>query len=463
MTRAEVESSLLPALQVRGRPRETHHLVDRMRRYAVPGVAVAVIVDRAIAWSGEYGSAGDGRGPVRSSTLFQAASISKAVAALGVMVLVEHGDLDLDDDVNRSLRSWRVPASAHTADAPVTLRHLLSHTAGTTVPGFPGYARGEVVPSPVQVLAGAAPANTPAVESFAAPGTVAQYSGGGSTIVQQLVSDVTGRDFAELMRDLVLGPLAMVDSGFDQPIAPSRARHAAAGHRADGTPLPGGHHVYPELQAAGLWTTATDLARWVIAVQAALAGEVGSIVGVETARSMVEVVPPGVFGLGPEIAGGGRARRFGHGGSNAGFRGQVDGLLDGRSGMVILTNGDGGTTLSGEFRRAVASVHDWGEVDVVEIDVVDVDPGLLQRYTGRYRGPFGLPMRLEHADGELYSPAPYGRRRMFAIGPSTFIDEESGATIEIETDGVAGGATVRRIAVLVGGAELMAFEPDTEE
>ena len=454
-----VEQRLMPALQVKGRPAETHPIADRMRRYQVPGAACAVVSDGTIEWTAEYGSTGTGGAPVTASTLFQAASISKAVAAVGVMALVEHGDLDLDRDVNEQLTSWRFPDSEHTRTTPVTLRHLLSHTAGTTVPGFPGYPIGTPLPTVTDVLSGRPPSNTPRVESFAAPGTVGQYSGGGTTIVQQLVCDVTGREFASVIYDLVLRPFGMTDSSFEQPIGAHRASRAATGHTADGQPIAGGWHNYPELQAAGLWTTATDLARWILGMQRVLGGSPDGPISPATARLMTTEMTPGPFGLGPEMAGTGAYRRFGHGGSNAGFRSQLDALLDGSSGMVMMTNGDGGTTLCGEFRRGVADVYDWGEVDTIQLDVVDVDPAVLQSYTGRYSGPFDLRMKLEFVDGELFSPAPYGRRRMFPLGDTTFLDEESGATLEFHLD----GAKVARVAVMVGGNELMAFEPTSQE
>lgn len=453
--RLAVEHGLVAALQVEGRPVERHALADRMRRYMVPGVSIAVVDDDEVSWAGGYGIAGpDGR-PVHATTLFQAASISKAVAAVGVMALVERGVLDLDLDVNRSLRSWRLPDSEHTDGRPVTLRHLLSHTAGTTVPGFPGYPTDVPMPSSVEVLSGAAGVNTPAVESFAAPGTVTQYSGGGSTVVQQLVCDVTGRDFAELMHELVLAPFGMVDSAYAQPLDPGRGARAATGHDESGTAVRGGHHVYPELQAAGLWTTAVDLARWVIGVQRALRGDDARVLSQQTAVAMTTMVGAGPFGLGPELGGDGEWRRFGHSGANEGFRCQADGLLHSPVGGVVMTNANGGTTLCAEVRRAMADTYGWGEIGAPPIRLADVPAEVLQRYTGRYEGPFGRPLRLEFGDGELFSRAPYGRRRMLPLGPTTFLDEETGATLEVH----ATGAGVDRIAVLVDGNELMSFVP----
>ena len=453
--RARVEHGLTAALQIEGRPVETYGLQERMARFGIPGVALAAVDDGEISWAGGYGVARDGTA-VQATTLFQAASISKAVAAIGVLHLVEHGVLDLDEDVNVKLRSWRLPASEHTADRPVTLRDLLSHTAGTTVPGFPGYTPGTPLPSTVGVLSGSEGANTPAVESFARPGTVTQYSGGGTTIVQQLLVDVTGREFPELMADLVLRPFGMVDSAYDQPLAPHRRSRAAHGHDAAGNAVEGGWHVYPELQAAGLWTTVIDLCRWVIGVQAALRGETGGPISPETARLMITPVGSGAFGLGPELGGEGALRRFGHSGGNEGFRTWVDGMVDVPVGSAILTNGFNGATLCGELRRSFAAEYGWGDIAAPPIRLADVPADVLARYAGRNRGPFDRAMKLLFDGGELYSPAPYGRRRMLPLGETTFLDEETGSTLEVRMD----GDRVQRIAVMWEGAELMAFEPE---
>lgn len=451
-----VEHGLSAVLQVAGRPVEHHTMSARMARYRVPGAAIAVVDDGEVSWVSGYGvvRAGEARA-VHASTLFQAASISKAVAAVGVLALVEHGVLDLDADVNDMLRSWQLPASEHTAAQAVTLRHLLSHTAGTTVPGFPGFPYGTAAPDAVGVLSGTGGA-TPAVESFAAPGTVAQYSGGGSTIVQQLVSDVTGRDFAELMDDLVLRPFGMVDSAYDQPLAAHRRGRAAVGHDEGGRPVAGDHHVYPELQAAGLWTTVVDLARWVIGVQEILRGERTGPISTSTAQLMVTGVGLGVFGLGPELGGDGDLARFGHSGANAGFRCNAEGLVERGQGAVVMTNSDSGVTLCAEVRRAVADEYGWGHVTGTTVEVAEVDQRVLARLAGTYRGPFDRPLRIVHDDGELFSPAPYGRRRLLPLDEHTFLDEETGATLVVHDDA---DGRLGRIAVVVDGAELMSFSP----
>ena len=223
---AKVENGLRPPVLVEGD--KTWTIAERMRHYHVEGVSIAVIRDSKIEWAKGYGFADvEAKQPVTTSTLFQAASISKPVSAMGALALVEDGKLTLDGDINRFLKSWKVPASAHTAKAPVTLEGLLSHTAGLTVHGFPGYAAGETVPTVPQVLDGAPPANTAPVRVDLDPGSQYRYSGGG-IIAQLAMTDVTGQPFPALMQRLVLGPLAMKESTYDQPLPAARVAEAAA-------------------------------------------------------------------------------------------------------------------------------------------------------------------------------------------------------------------------------------------
>lgn len=261
-----VEKGLRPPVLVQGDT--TWTLEERMRLYKVHGVSVAVIKDFKIEWAAGYGLADVEAGkPVTASTLFQAGSISKPVAAMGALALVEKGKLPLDRDINAVLKSWKIPENARTRKAPVTLEGLLSHTAGVTVHGFPGYAAGTPVPTLIQVLDGAPPANTAPIRVDLDPGAQYRYSGGGYTIAQQAMIDVTGQPFPGILAETVLRPIGMTSSTYEQPLPEARVADAATGYRADGAPVPGKRNVYPEMAAAGLWTAPTDLARFAIAVQ----------------------------------------------------------------------------------------------------------------------------------------------------------------------------------------------------
>jgi CubicO group peptidase (beta-lactamase class C family) len=350
-----VETGLLPVDP--GSTAAPSTIEERLRHYRVPGVSVAVIDEGRIAWARGWGEVEGGSGiPVDAGTLFQAASISKPVAAAGALRLVDRGEIDLDADVNGSLRSWRVPENRFTRTEKVTLRRLLSHSAGTTVHGFPGYAGGSPVPSLVQVLAGRRPSNTPGIRVDAVPGSRWRYSGGGTSVVQLLMSDVTGRPFEELMRDLVLGPVGMHDSTFEQPLPASWARRAAAGHRADGTPLPGRFHTYPEQAAAGLWTTPSDLARFVIAVQGSAGESPGALLPPELASLML-TRQAGRSALGFFVVEGVGSAGFEHGGSNAGFQSLLIGFAGSGQGAVVMTNGDRGGELAAEILFAIGREH----------------------------------------------------------------------------------------------------------
>ncbi len=242
-----------------------------------------------------YGVTSRGGAPVTDATLFQAGSISKPVAAMGALRLVEQGTLSLDEDVNTKLKSWKVPENEFTATEKVTLRRLVSHTAGLTVHGFPGYDIEVPMPTTVQVLDGAG--NTAPVRVNVVPGSIWRYSGGGYTVMQLLVSDVTGKPFAQYMSEAVLGPVGMSHSTYEQPLPPARAAQTASGYYADRSAVSGKWHVYPEMAAAGLWTTPTDLARFAMEVQQSLAGKSNKVISQAMTRQQL-TAQMNDFGLG---------------------------------------------------------------------------------------------------------------------------------------------------------------------
>ena len=330
-------------------------VADRMAELGVPGVSVAVLVDGEIAWARGYGLADVESGrPVTPNTLFQAASISKPVAALAALRLVESGRVDLDGDVNAYLTSWRVPDNAFTEQGPVTLRGLLTHRAGLTVWGFPGYGPDEEAPDGPGVLDGRG--NTDPVRVYKTPGESWRYSGGGYTVMQQLVADMAGKPFAAVMREEVLDPIGMSRSTYEQPIPPERQDDIATGYRSDGERVPGGWHTYPEQAAAGLWTTPSELALYAREMQRAWKGESTRVLGEALAREML-TPDADDWGLGPAISEDGE--RFRHGGSNQGFRCTFAAYIDGDDGVFVMTNSDSGSELAAEIAITVAQAYGW--------------------------------------------------------------------------------------------------------
>jgi CubicO group peptidase (beta-lactamase class C family) len=299
--------------------------------------------------------AGGGR-KVTKDTLFQAASVSKPVSAMGALRLVQEGKVGLDEDVNKYLRTWKVPPSPAANGKPVTLRELLSHSAGLNVHGFGGYEAGKPRPTLLQVLDGKSPADSAPIRVEAEPGVKMEYSGGGYCVIQQLIEDVTGQPFPAAMKKLVLDRAGMATSTFEQPIPAARADQTASGHGEDGAPIAGRWHVYPEMAAAGLWTTATDLVHFGTELAKSAHGRSNRVLNLKVAGAMLSRQKGG-YGLGVALSKEG-ARGFMHGGSNAGFRSLML-VLDTGHGFAILTNGDNGDKLNGEVLQRIAQVYAW--------------------------------------------------------------------------------------------------------
>jgi dihydroorotase/N-acyl-D-amino-acid deacylase len=372
---------------------------------------------------------------VTTATLFQAASISKPVAAAAALALIEAGRLDLDEDVNAKLRSWHVPRNPFLEQAPVTLRGLLSHTAGLTVHGFRGYAAGDPVPNLLQVLDGRAPANSQPIRVDIVPGRTWRYSGGGYTVMQQLVQDVTGREFSAVMQDLILARLGMDHSTYEQPLPDGRRKSAATGHRADGRPIPGRWHTYPERAAAGLWTTPTDLARFAVELQDSLRGRSNRILSSRSVRRML-TPGPGGFGLGLAIEGSGDSRRFEHGGSNEGFKCKLVAFAHRGQGAVVMANGDGGSILGEEILRAVAWAYGWPAYRPIERELARVDPATLDVYTGRYRlGPDVIATLTRQGDRFSIELPGLGRLEAFPGSDAELFVTDFDARIRFVKDG----------------------------
>jgi len=347
----------LPAVDIPGQQPLQMGLEQWMQFYGIPGLSVAVFDDFRIVWLKSYGvrQAGDPR-PVTLDTTFQAGSISKPVMALAAMRFVQEGRLLLDEDVNVKLLSWKVPENEFTVKEKVTLRRLLSHSAGTTVHGFPGYAVDEPVPTTVQVLNGEKPANTAPVLVEMVPGTKYQYSGGGTTIVQLLLVDQLKKPFPQIMSETVIGPLGLKHSSYEQPQPPERSAASATGHRLGGKPVVGRWHIYPEMAAAGLWTTPEDLARVAIEVANSKHGKSNRVLAEGTVKQMLTVQAEPV-GLGFFLERG--TDRFGHDGSDEGFLSMLVAFADSGQGVAIMTNSDTGYMIFNQLAESVAREYHW--------------------------------------------------------------------------------------------------------
>ena len=342
----------------------TRTVTELMEEFGVPGVSIAVIKDFKIHWAKSYGVADVETGQlVDIETMFQAASISKPVAAMGVLRAVQDGLFKLDDDINDILDSWTLDGKEFTQDQPVTPRALTSHTSGLGDGfGFPGYDPEQPLPTILQILEGHELSNVGRVFMEREPMTFFEYSGGGVTVMELALSNVRRRPFVDVMQEGVLAPIGMTRSSYAQPISPQHNNNAARAHDNNGESRGPKWHVYPEHAAAGLWTTPTDLARLIIEVQRSARGESNRVLSQSVIQEMLSPVGVGPFAVGFTMSKIGEGWYFSHGGSNWGFRALMLAHKVKGYGLVVMTNADQGSTVINEISRRIQYTYNWDSV-----------------------------------------------------------------------------------------------------
>ncbi len=433
-------TNLQPKTALEGKFAEAQTLSDRLAYYHTPGVSIAVINNFEIEWAQGFGVC-DSRfeHQVATDTLFQSASISKAVFALGVMRLVEQG-LNLDEDINNYLTTWRVPTNENWQPR-ITLRQILSHTAGLTVHGFPGYLVSESLPTVTQILNGEPPANTEKVEVNILPGLQFRYSGGGTTVAQQAIVDLQSKPFPQITHELVLHPLELTNSTYEQPLPQDWVKRAATGHPWKGIPIAGEFHVYPEMAAAGLWTTPTDLAKVGIELLQILNNRSSrTFLTKDTLTSMLcpqlegQQVGEGKFaGIGFFCDGNEDSFQFGHTGSNEGFSSLMRFYPSSGQGAVIMLNSNEGWPLISEILQAIATEYKW--TDYLPKDKTVVSLENLHDYVGTYLSTTGTEFIVNTNGGNLTFQ--YGQQPPLPIFPLSeieFFSQAVNTTIRFERD-----------------------------
>jgi CubicO group peptidase (beta-lactamase class C family) len=338
---------------------------ELLTKFNVPGVSIAVIKDFKIEWARGYGIADVATGAaVTPETMFQAASISKPVAAMVSLKAVQDKRFTLDQDINTILKSWKLAPTPFTSERPVTPRTLMSHTSGMGDGfGFPGYAPHAPLPTLPQMMDGLPPSNRRQIRLERPPMTAAEYSGGAVMMQELVLTDAVGQPFAQLARDWVLNPIGMTNSTFEQPLPESRQKQASRAHDRSGQRMTDPWHVYPEHAAAGLWTTPTDLATFAIEVQQSLLGQSNRVLTQATAIEMVTPVGVGPFAVGFQVEKQGEGWYFMHGGSNWGFQCDLVAHRIKGYGAVIMTNGDAGFPVIQQLRQRIQRDYKWDALD----------------------------------------------------------------------------------------------------
>ena len=440
-----IENGLLPAVLATDDTLSSYTLAERMDYYHVPGVSIGILKEGKIHWAKGYGVADSLRGSaVDTNTLFQAGSISKPVAALAALHLMQEGKLDLDMDVNTYLTGWKIPDHEWSEETPVTLRHLLTHTGGLTVHGFPGYNQTDTFPTIDQVLTGEG--NTPPIFVDTEPGTNWRYSGGGYTIMEKIVEDVSGMPLEDYTREHVLDPMGMVKSTYEQPLPKAYHARASAAYDGSGKYIEGGWHNYSEQAAAGLWTTPRDLLRYAMEMQAAFSGESDRVINRETVTAML-TRHQNNWGLGPALSEDGEPLIFAHGGKNAGFSNTFMAFAKkGGGGLAIMTNADQGISLIREIERAVSAHYDWETAMPQRVDTIVIPEAERPGFEGDYvydgddERMNGYQVSVTYSGDYLtiYDPQNGQDNEMLSLPEDGFIDRNSGdrAVFTRSDDGV---------------------------
>jgi len=379
---SRVENNLAGWVQIRRERRWT--LAERMAFYNIKGVSIAVVHDYKIEWAKSYGWADISENRlVTEKTLFQAASISKSLNGVGVLKLVQDKKLDLNSDINNVLKSWKFPYDEKSNNKKITISNLLSHTAGLNIHGFPGYSKNDSIPTLQQILDGEKPANTQAIRSIIEPGSKVEYSGGGVTISQRIVEDITNQSYDSYMQKNVLNPLGMNSSFFTQPPKENKKKLLATGYLTNGDEVKGKYHIYPEQAAAGLWTNPVDLCKYIIETQLSFQGKSQKVLTPEmTKLRLTPVIQDAALGV--FVSQRGSVKYFMHNGGNAGFSCQATACLDDGNGVVIMTNSNNGSILE-EIVNSVAIVYKWKDYyQPVIKNVIKVPDTILNTYVGKY-------------------------------------------------------------------------------
>lgn len=435
-----IENGLLPEILVKGVAEVKYNILERMELHKVPGASIAIVKNGKLVWAKGYGIANTSTGiVVDEKTLFQAGSISKPVAALSALKLVEEGKIDLDQDVNTYLGDWKVPESKFLDNEKVTLRRLLTHTAGMTVHGFPGYQQTDTFPSITEVLNGNG--NTPSIFVDTFPGSIWRYSGGGYTIMEKLVEDVSGLPLEEYMRQYVLDEIEMTNSTYEQPLPLQLHAIASAAYDNEGNIIEGLWHNYPEQAAAGLWTTPTDLAKYCIEIQEIVSGKKDGVLSQGSIDKML-TKHKNDWGLGPSLTWKGDSLRFQHGGKNAGFTNNMIASAYQGYAVIIMTNADNGGKLIGEILRSISSYYELGISTPKIVEPVEISKERLSKLVGKYLYDGQVPeigdyfVNLSVEDGKLviYDPNEEEKFYLTPLGEMKFIDIEKGDEIVFEGD-----------------------------
>ncbi|MBL7979871.1 MAG: serine hydrolase [Bacteroidetes Order II. Incertae sedis bacterium] len=411
-------------------------LEERMKFYKVKGLSIAVIHNFKIEWAKGYGFANEAEKiPVTTNTLFEPGSLSKSVNALALMQMVQDKRIDLFTDINQYLHTWKFPYDSISKGKKITLANLLSHTAGLSVHGFGGYKEGDSLPTILQILNGTKPANSKAVRSIFEPNKKMKYSGGGTMISQLLLMDVSKKTYDKYLAEHILQPLQMTNSFYTQPIPEIKKPFAAVGYDSLGIALPYKYPIMVEQAAAGLWTTPSDICKFMIELQQSLKGKSNKILTKENTELMLTpyIDERTAFGFFVDDFKG--HKYFSHEAGNWGFSGAFYGSMEEGNGVAIFINSENDEILR-EIGNSVINVYNWKGFDKKEkIKVMSVEDSVMRKYIGIYEAKAeNRKVEILFDNGALYYKTNKQKIKMYFTSKTAFINMESPTLKSFEFD-----------------------------
>lgn len=430
-----IESGLYPLISFADEPMVS--IEQRMAFWNVPGVSIAYFNREGLVWAKGYGRSVANGASVDADTIFPAASISKSVAATAALHLIETSDLELDSDIGLLLKGWRIPDSQFGRNQPITIRQLLSHTAGFAEYGFETYGAGEPIPTVEQLLKGQPPAKNPPIELASTPGTSFAYSNIGYAILELLITEQTGASFETLVQETVLGPLGMTRTTFTT-VLPNKFKNAAArGHDALGKPFGIDFPAYPSHASGAMWTTPSDLSRFAAELLKARVGMPSDILSPESVSEMTRDQSNGNgYGLGVMLIFSPTEENFGHSGHHDGFYSTFVAFPASGDGAVIMSNGEGGERLNAEIFKAMADTYGWKGFE--RNIALELEPSKLETLAGTYQGPGGGDIVFGARQGRLYLEQNPGRSALlYPIDQRRFTVATGRSVFEFKFEGDA--------------------------
>ncbi|MBC8985369.1 beta-lactamase family protein [Pedobacter sp. N36a] len=437
----QVETGLVPWAM--NQDSRSYTIAERMAKYNVNGLSIVVIKDYKIDWAKGYGWANAAeKKPVTTHTIFQTGSVSKSLNGVAILKLVQDKKLDLYADINDDLNTWKFPYDSLSKNKKISMANLLSHTGGVSVHGFYGYKKGEKVPSIYEILDGKKPANSEPVRSMYEPGIMAEYSGGGITISQLILMDITKKKYEDYLWMEVLKPMGMTQSFFNPIPAESKNSLLASGYLENGKEMvEGNYHIYPEQAAASLWSTPTDLAKYVIETQLSLNGKSNKVLSKESTKLRLTPYIDDESALGVFIEKKGQEKYFTHGGGTTGFIDEYIGSFENGNGVVVMTN-SANPGIAREIFNSVSIAYGWKDFYQPSIKkTIRPTDEVMKKYLGTYMW-YGKPVEIVNEQGELWLNAPVKSKLYFTSDVDFYMTEKAvDYKFSIDANGFVNGFT----------------------